>query len=128
MTYLGRWANTPQDLDLRGDRVPPRLPGCFRYFRLAYRRKRGKGLGEELTEAPARARARAACILRGQGIGRARRSAWRDPPLAVSPAARWGPGYRAAEVEEFIARIEATLNTGTKPGLGRRSQPRISTR
>ena len=30
--------------------------------------------------------------------------------------ARWRPGYQTAEVDEFIARIEATLTTGTRPG------------
>ena len=31
-------------------------------------------------------------------------------------APRWRPGYQTAEVDAFIARIEATLTTGTRPG------------
>jgi len=30
--------------------------------------------------------------------------------------ARWRLGYQTAEVDEFIARIEATLTIGTRPG------------
>ena len=30
--------------------------------------------------------------------------------------ARWRPGYQAAEVDEFIARIEATLAEDARPG------------
>ena len=32
------------------------------------------------------------------------------------PAAGLGPGYRAAEVDEFIADIEATLSGNARPG------------
>jgi len=34
----------------------------------------------------------------------------------LSPAAGLGPGYRAAEVDEFIAEIEATLSGNARPG------------
>ena len=87
--------------------------GC----RLAYRRKRGEGLGEELTAAvQARAGpARAACILQarasaGSVISTAGYTA------GSFPRRRLGPGYRAAEVDEFIARIEATLSGNARPG------------
>ena len=32
------------------------------------------------------------------------------------PRRKLGPGYRAAEVDEFIARIEATLSGNARPG------------
>ena len=32
------------------------------------------------------------------------------------PRRKLGPGYRAAEVDEFIARIEATLSGSARPG------------
>jgi DivIVA domain-containing protein len=45
-----------------------------------------------------------------QAIGLARDTAGR------CCRARWRPGYQIAEVDELIARIEATLTTGTRPG------------
>lgn len=84
------------------------ISGC----RLAYRRKRGKGLGDDLTDA---ARARAACILQ------ARASAGFVTSTAgytggSFPRRKLGPGYRAAEVDDFIERIEATLSGNARPG------------
>jgi DivIVA domain-containing protein len=97
----------------------------------AYRKIRGKGPGEKLTDtvgvraeacgqalarAPAaRAWARAACILQarasaGYATGAPGYTAARFPRLKL------GPGYRAAEVDEFIARIEATLSGNARPG------------
>jgi hypothetical protein len=95
------------------------ISGC----RLAYRRLRGTRLGEKLTDAAqarartrevrarTRAQARAACILQ------ARASAGSVHSTAGSfPRRKLGPAYRAAEVDEFIARIEATLNRNAWPG------------
>jgi hypothetical protein len=88
------------------------ISGC----RLAYRRTRGKGLGDDLTDAiearaRTRAHARAACILQ------ARTSAGSVHSTAGSfPRRTLGPAYRAAEVDEFIARIEATLSGNARPG------------
>jgi DivIVA domain-containing protein len=84
-------------------------------IRFAYRRKRGKGLSNEPTEALARARPRVDRVLQpsapaGPAISMARDTA------ARFCRARWRPGYQTAEVDEFIARIEATLTTGTRPG------------
>ena len=86
------WAKTPQDWIYVGIGCllgSLAISGC----RLAYRRKRGKGLGDDLTDAvEARARTRAqagpgppASCRRGHppGLGTARR----DTPPAVSPAA-----------------------------------------
>ncbi len=75
------------------------LSGCS----FAYRRWRGKGLGDKLTEAfEARAFA-------GPAIGMAGHIA------GSFPRHKLGPGYRAAEVDEFIARIEATLSGHARP-------------
>jgi DivIVA domain-containing protein len=93
-------------------------------FRRAYRRKRGKGPGEDLTaaveartqaRARTRAQARAACILQARASAgsvntTARYTAGRFPHRKL------GPGYRAAEVDEFIARTEATLSRNARPG------------
>jgi DivIVA domain-containing protein len=91
--------------------------------KLAYRRLRATGLGEKLTDAAqvrarareararTRAEARAACILQ------ARASAGPVYSTVVSfPRRKLGPGYHAAEVDEFIARIEATLSRNARPG------------
>ena len=55
--YLEGWLKTPKDWIGAGIGF---FLGSLAYSgtRFAYRRKRGKGLGDELTEAPARARAR----------------------------------------------------------------------
>jgi hypothetical protein len=92
------------------------MSGC----RLAYRRMRGKGLGDDLTDivearARTRAQARAACIVQ------ARASAGSVNSTAGSiagrfPRRRLGAGYRAAEVDEFIAAIEATLSGNARAG------------
>ncbi len=89
--------------------------GC----RLAYRRW-GKGLGEAMTaavEARARTRAqtRAACILKARAsAGSVNTTA--GYTAGSFPRRKLGPGYRAAEVDEFIARIEATLSGNARPG------------
>jgi DivIVA domain-containing protein len=113
------WGKTPQEWIYLGIGFllgSLTVSGC----RLAYRRIRGKGPGEDLTDAlearaRARAQARAACILQ------ARASA--GPVTSTAgytagsfPRRRLGPGYRAAEVDEFIARIEATLSGNARPG------------
>jgi DivIVA domain-containing protein len=82
--------------------------------RFAYRRWRGKGLGDELTEAlEARARPRreafVAQAFAGQAISMAGHTA------GSFPRHKLGPGYRAAEVDELIARIEATLSGHARP-------------
>jgi DivIVA domain-containing protein len=88
-------------------------------FGLAYRKKRGKDLGDELIgalEARARTRARA----RAARIWQARASAGFVTSVAgytgTFPRRALGPGYRTAEVDEFIARIEATLSGHARPG------------
>jgi DivIVA domain-containing protein len=124
--YLQGWAKTPQEQIGLGI-------GCLLGFltvaggRLAYRWMRGKGLGDGLqaavearartreARALTRAQARAACIVQ------ARASAGSVTSTAGYAAGRFprrklGPGYRAAEVDEFIARIEATLSGNARPG------------
>jgi DivIVA domain-containing protein len=117
--YLLGWAKTPQEWIevgigcLLGSMA---VSGC----RLAYRRMRRKGLGADLTDAiearaRARAQARAACIVQARApAGSADSTAGY---LAGSfPRRKLGPGYRAAEVDEFIAAIEATLSGNARPG------------
>ena len=115
VVYLLGWAKTPQDWIYRGI-------GCLLGFlaisgcRLAYRRKRGAGPGEELTDAvQARARARAACILQARASAGSVNST-AGYTAGSFPRRRLGPGYRAAEVDDFIARIEATLSGNARPG------------
>ena len=108
------WAKTPQD-----------WIGCFlgvlaaSGFGLAYRRKRGKGLGDDLMAA-AEARARTRAQARAARIWQARASAgFVTSPggyTGTFPRRTLGPGYRAAEVDEFIARTEATLSGNARPG------------
>ena len=124
--YLLGWAKTAQDWIgvgigcLLGSLA---VSGC----KLAYRRLLGTGLGEKLTDA-ARARARArearACTrarARAADILQARASAGSVTGAAADtvgsfPRRTLGPGYRTAEVDEFIARIEATLSGNARPG------------
>jgi DivIVA domain-containing protein len=113
--YLRGWAKTPQEWIYLGIGFLA-VSGCGR----AYRRKRGKGLGDDLmaaaqARARTRAQARAACILQ------ARASAGSVNSTAGSaagsfPRRKLGPGYHAAEVDEFIARIEAMLSGNARPG------------
>jgi DivIVA domain-containing protein len=94
--------------------------------RLAYRRIRGKGPGEPMTAAvetrtQARVSARARAQARAARILQARASAGPVNATAGYTAGRFprrklGPGYRTAEVDEFIARIEATLSGNARPG------------
>jgi DivIVA domain-containing protein len=113
--YLLGWAKTPQDLIYLGiGALLGRLAisGC----RLAYRKKRGKGLGEDLTaRAQARARTRAAGILQARAPAGSVNAA-AGHAAGSFPRRKLGPGYRAAEVDEFIARIEATLSGNARPG------------
>jgi DivIVA domain-containing protein len=112
------WAKTPQDWIGLGI-------GCFlgvlaaSGFRLAYRKKRGKDLGDELMGA-IEARARTRAQARAARIWQARASAGFVTSTAgytgTFPRRTLGPGYRAAEVDEFIARIEATLTGNARPG------------
>jgi DivIVA domain-containing protein len=113
--YLLGWAKTPQEWISLGIGFLA-VFGCG----LAYRRKRGKGLGDDLMAA-AEARARARAQTRAAFILQARASAGSVNSTVGStagsfPRRRLGPGYRAAEVDEFIARIEATLSGNTMPG------------
>jgi DivIVA domain-containing protein len=115
--YLLGWAKTPQDWIYLG--IGALLgslanAGC----RLAYRRW-GKGLGEGMTAA-VEARARTRAQVRAAGIVQARAPAGSVNAAAGHaagsfPRRRLGPGYRAAEVDEFIARIEATLSGNARP-------------
>jgi len=108
------WAKTPQD-----------WIGCFlgvlaaSGFGLAYRKKRGKDLSDELMGA-IQARARTRAQARAARIWQARASAgFVTSPggyTGTFPRRTLGPGYRAAEVDEFIARIEATLTGNARPG------------
>jgi DivIVA domain-containing protein len=124
MNYFGGWVKTPEDLIYVG------IGFCigsliFSGIRFAYRRWRGKGLGDQLTEAlEARARARRKALEAG---ARARREAFvarafAGPAISMAghtagsfPRHKLGPGYRAAEVDELIARIEATLSGHARP-------------
>ncbi len=116
--YLLGWAKTPQELIYRGIGCllgSLAISGC----RLAYRRKRGKGLGDDLmaaagARARTRAQARAACILQARAAAGYVNTA--GYTAGSFPRRRLGPGYRAAEVDEFIARIEATLSGNARPG------------
>jgi DivIVA domain-containing protein len=124
--YLLGWAKTAQEWIgvgigcLLGSLA---VSGC----KLAYRRLRGTGLGEKLTDAAqARARNREAragtrARVRAAGILQARASAGSVIGTAGGTAGSFprrtlGPGYRTAEVDEFIARIEATLSGNVRPG------------
>jgi hypothetical protein len=120
--YLLGWAKTPQQWIGLGIGC---LIGALSISgrKLAYRKLRGTGLGEKLADAAqgrartrevrarTRAQARAACILQ------ARASAGSVHSTAGSfPRRKLGPAYLAAEVDEFIARIEATLSGNARPG------------
>jgi DivIVA domain-containing protein len=108
------WAKTPHD-----------WIGCFlgvlaaSGFGLAYRKKRGKDLSDELMGA-IQARARTRAQARAARIWQARASAGfvtsTGGYTGTFPRRTLGPGYRAAEVDEFIARIEATLTGNARPG------------
>ncbi len=117
--YLLSWPKTPQEwigLGIGWLLGLLTIFGCW----LAYRRIRGKGLGEDLTDAlearaRTRAQARAACILQGRAsAGSATSTAGHTADSF--PRRKLGPAYRAAEVDEFIARIEATLSGNARPG------------
>jgi DivIVA domain-containing protein len=114
VTYIGGWAKTPQDWIAAGTGW---FLGSLAVLacRLAYRRKRGKGPGEKPAEAPARARARAGRVRQASGSAGPAISMAREAVGRFSRA-RWRPGYQSVEVDAFIARIEATLTTGTRPG------------
>jgi DivIVA domain-containing protein len=118
-SYLRGWAKTPPEWIylgigcLLGTLI---TSGCG----LAYRRVRGKGLGDDLTDAVAarartRARARAARIVQARASAGAVTSTAGYAPGSF-PRRKLGTGYRAAEVDEFIARIEATLTGNARPG------------
>lgn len=119
VVYLLGWAKTPQDWIYLGIGCllgSLTISGC----RLAYRRKRGKGLGDDLTDAVeararSRAQARAACILQARASAGSVNST-AGYTVGSFPRRKLGPGYRAAEVDEFIARIEATLSGNPRPG------------
>ena len=126
VAYLRGWAKTPQEwigLGIGCLLGSLTISGC----RLAYRRLRGTGLGEKLTDgaqarartrevrARTRAQARAACILQARAsVGSVNSTA--GYTAGSFPRRKLGPGYRAAEVDEFIARTEATLSENAQPG------------
>ena len=113
--YLLGWAKTPQEWIYLGIGFLA-VSGCGR----AYRRKRGKGLGDDLmavveAHARTRAQARAACILQARAsVGSVNSTA--GYTAGSFPRRKLAPGYRAAEVDEFIARVEATLSGNARPG------------
>jgi DivIVA domain-containing protein len=112
--YRLGWVKTPQEWFYLGIGFLAVVGGG-----LAYRRKRGKGLGDDLlaaaeARARARARARAACILQARASAGPVNGA--GSTVGGFPRRKVGPGYRAAEVDEFIARIEATLRGTARPG------------
>jgi DivIVA domain-containing protein len=112
--YLLGWAKTPQQWIVLGISFLA-VSLCGR----AYRRKRGKALGDDLmaaaeARARTRAQARAACILQARAAAGYVHTA--GSTAGSFPRRRLGPGYRAAEVDEFIARIEATLSGNARPG------------
>jgi len=119
VAYLRGWTKTPQDWIGLGIGW---LLGCLTVFGfwLAYRRIRGKGPGDDLTDALearacTRAQARAAWILQARAsVGSVTRTA--GYTAGSFPRRKLGPGYRAAEVDEFIAAIEATLSGNARPG------------
>jgi len=117
VAYLWGWTKTPQEwiyLGIGWLLGSLSISGC----RLAYRRMRGKGLGEDLTdavEARARTRARAACILQARASAGSVNST-AGYTVGSFPRRKLGSGYRAAEVDEFIARTEATLSGNARPG------------
>jgi len=119
VAYLRGLTKTPQDwIDLGIGCLLGSLAvsGC----RLAYRRKRGKGPGADLTDvvearARARAQARAAWILQARASAGSV-SGTAGYTAGSFPRRRLGPGYRSAEVDEFIAAIEATLSGNARPG------------
>jgi DivIVA domain-containing protein len=88
-------------------------------FGLAYRKKRGKDLGDELMGA-LEARARTRAQARAARVWQARAAAGFVTSAAgytgTFPRRALGPGYRTAEVDDFIARIEATLSGHAWPG------------
>jgi hypothetical protein len=102
--------------------------------KLAYRRMRGKGPGDDLKNAlmaraqtqtraqarvrawaQARARARATSILQARAAAGVVNSTAGYTALSF-PRCKLVPGYQPAEVDEFIARIEATLSGNARPG------------
>jgi DivIVA domain-containing protein len=124
--YLLGWTKNPRDWPylVIGWLLGSLIASCGRRAYRAYRRKRGKGPGEDLTaaaEARARALAQARARARAGRILQARASAGSANATAGYTAGRFprrrlGPGYRAAQVDEFIARIEATLSGNARPG------------
>ena len=122
VAFLVGWLKTPQDFMYF-------VIGCFlgklimSGASFAFRRKRGKSPGDELDElmetlvgrVQTRARARARSLVQ------ARASA--GPAISTAghaagsfPRSKLGPGYRTAEVDDLVARIEATLRGTVRPG------------
>jgi len=136
VTFVWGVAKTPQEWIyvgigcLLGTILSSLIGFGYRHAYRAYRRKRGKGLGEAMTaaaQAPAQARARpspraqARARARAAGLLQARASAGPAHTTASYTAVRFPhcklrPGYCTAEVDEFIARIEATLSGNARPG------------
>jgi hypothetical protein len=119
VAYLRGWTKTPPEWIglgigcLIGSLI---TSGC----RLAYRRMRGKGLGDGPADAVAarariRTQARAACIVEARASAGLVTSTAGYTPGSL-PRRKLGAGYRAAAVDEFIARIEATLSGSARAG------------
>lgn len=114
VTYIGGWAKTPKDWIAAATGW---FLGSLTIFacRFAYRRWRGKGPGDEPAQAPARVPARVGRVLQASASAGPAISMARDT-VGRFYRVRWRPGYQTAEVDTFIARIEATLTPGIRPG------------
>jgi DivIVA domain-containing protein len=119
VAYFRGWLKTPHEWIylgigcLLGSLI---TSGCG----LAWRRMRSKGLGDGLADAVEarariRAQARAACILQARASAGSVTSTAGNTPGGF-PCRTLGAGYRTAEVDEFIARIEATLSGNARAG------------
>jgi DivIVA domain-containing protein len=124
--YLTGWAKTPQTWIFVG--IGWLLGSLIRSGRRAYRRTRGKDSLTNALEAraaahaqAAEARARTRAQAQAASILQARASAGfvnstTGYTAGSFPRHKLGPGYRAAEVDEFVGRIEAALSGNARPG------------
>jgi hypothetical protein len=126
VVYLMGWVKTPHTWIFLG--IGWLLGSLIRSGWLAYRRMRGKDSLANALVARAAARVQAAEVrartraqTQAASILQARASAGfvnstTGYTAGSFPRHKLGPGYRAAEVDEIIARIEATLSGNARPG------------